>query len=228
MERLGYDRYVAQGGDWGAVSPSRWAPGTAGLAGSRQHSGSRTAGRRGGARRHRSSGDDRRGAHGVRGARRVPHERLLGYFVALTTGRRRSATASPTRPPVSRRSSSGTQGSPMFGDNASGRATCSTTCRLLAHEHRCLIGAPVLGEPRASPTSAAAGTQTRSVPPGHVFPDDVYRPPESWGGAPIRPRLLQRRRQGRALRRLGATGALQRGDAGGVPAASRVGDRSGR
>ena len=25
MKRLGYTRYVAQGGDWGAPSPSRWA-----------------------------------------------------------------------------------------------------------------------------------------------------------------------------------------------------------
>ena len=53
--------------------------------------------------------------------------------------------------------------------------------------------------------AAAQKTSEISLPVAiTVFPEEVYRAPETWGGAPIEPDLSQRSRQGRALRRVGA------------------------
>ena len=87
MKRLGYTRYVAQGGDWGApVSERDGAPGAGRLARHpHQLAGDGPARGRRGARRRRAGagGTLRQGTRGIRRADSVPQERRLAYVAMM-------------------------------------------------------------------------------------------------------------------------------------------------
>ena len=191
MKRLGYDRYVAQGGDWGAViteAMGRQAPGglaaihvnlpgavppdiEAALAGTGPVP---------------EMSDEERAVFDALGAYR--RSGYAGYFVALTA-RPQAVGYGLTDSPA------GLAGFFLwhpgfagwsFGDDPGDRKsrdevlddltlywltnTAASSGRLYWENHG------------ASPTSAAAmKTAEITVPTGvTVFPDDVYRPPESW------------------------------------------------
>ena len=87
MKRLGYTRYVAQGGDWGSPFPARWRARRRRLARHpHQPAGDRAARGGGGARRRRTcaGGPLRQGTRGIRRARAV-HKRNRAYATMMGT-----------------------------------------------------------------------------------------------------------------------------------------------
>ena len=84
--------------------------------------------------------------------------------------------------------------------------TAASAARSYWEDARALAAALASGQPPPAVT----------VPVGFTtFPGEIWASPRSWvGGGLPRPRLLQRGRQGRPLRRLGGAGALLRGSAG--------------
>ena len=109
MRRLGYDRYVAQGGDWGnAVTEQMALPAPPGLIGIHTNMPARSRPNRPGARTGDPppSGLSRRGAGRV-GSARVFYAHGLGYAQEMATGRRR-CTRSRTRRSASPRGCSTT------------------------------------------------------------------------------------------------------------------------
>ena len=178
MARLGYDRYGAQGGDWGSAVTTRSARRHARAAASASTStwsvavpavDGRRLDRRGAARR--SSADDALPATGARATR--PSSR---------PGRRRSATASPTprpaRPPGSSRSSG-----PGPTTTAIPRTRCSR--RRAARQRDALLAAPAPPRRRRACTGRASAhfrdTDPVDVPSGlSIYPHEISRPSRRW------------------------------------------------
>ena len=215
MHRLGYTRYVAQGGDVGAAvtdAMGRQAP--EGLLGIHMNLlVTALAGPR--------AGRNRGGTRGGRRARHVQGERLR-----LLPGAGHAAADDRLRPAGFTRRPGGLDARPRHGQllqdlprlrrrQAHGQSHPGPHPRqhhaVLADGHRGFGGPVVLGE-RTQAQALAAGQAPPpvSIPVGFTaFPGEICAAPRSWveDGVP-QPHLLQRSRQGRALRRLGGAGAL--------------------
>ena len=77
---------------------------------------------------------------------------------------------------------------------------------------------------RAQALAAGQAPPQVTIPVGFTtFPDEIFRAPRSWVEQVIpHPHLLQRGRQGRPLRRLGAARAVRDRDPGGVQVAAHL------
>ena len=215
MHRLGYTRYVAQGGDVGAVHHRRdGPPGTRG-AGRDPHEPARD-----GAwpppGRPKPTMNARRPTRSPRSRRRAS---VTSW--SRPRGRRRSATPCWTHPWPSRPGCSTTTRTATYkisGAFVDGKPTGNLTrdhildniTRVLADAHRRFGGPVVLGE-RTSPGSRGRSGSSAGLAPGrlHGLPRrDLCGPPQLGRDRVPQPHLLQRRRQGRPLRGLGGAGAL--------------------
>ena len=194
MKRLGYTRYVAQGGDWGRASSRRWA-------GRRRRDCSAstpTCRRRSRTRSVRCSAADprrrdspRRNARPSR-SRRVSRNGGLAYLVMM--GARPQAvgyglTDSPAGLAGWMLVHSGFDKWSYGKDpkqSPTQRRRAGQLHPVLADEHRGLVGADLLGESRPGPDQPAAQkTDEIAVPVAiTVFPDEVFRAPEAGPGAP--------------------------------------------
>ena len=187
MHRLGYTRYVAQGGDVGAVvtdAMGRQAP--EGLLGI--HTNLLVTGLGGGSH---AGGDPRRNAR--RSTRSPPSGRAASATSwSRPRGRRRSATPcwihpSPWRPGCSTTTRTATRRSPAPSRRAAvGRSDPGPHRRqhhaVLADGHRGLGGPVVLGE-RTSPGAqrpARLLRRSRSRSASPRSPDEIFRAPRSW------------------------------------------------
>ena len=217
MRRLGYDRYVAQGGDVGAlVTDLMGRQGLEGLAGippEPAHGGARN--RRSPAQGIRSGARRGRGGRDVQGRRLrlLPRDgdaaaddrlRLAGF-----TGRAGGLAARPRhgqllqdRRRLRRRKA---HGQPHPGAHPRQHHA------VLADGHRRLGGPVVLGGRTSAGRALASGQPPPAVtvPVGFTtFPGEIWATPAELGrGGLPRPHLLQRGRQGRPLRRLGGAGS---------------------
>ena len=95
---------------------------------------------------------------------------------------------------------------------------------LLADEHGGLFGAPLLGHQPDLDGSGFFDVRGVQIPVAvSAFPDEIYAAPQELGRAGVsQAHPLQPARQGRALRRLGAAGAVHRRDARELPVASLI------
>ena len=215
MHRLGYTRYVAQGGDVGAAvtdAMGRQAP--EGLIGIHMNLlVTALAGAAIPAETEQERAAPTRSTRSGRAASATSWSR--------PRGRRRSATPcwihpSPWRPGCSTTTRTATTRSPAPSSTGSPRAISPgphprQRHAVLADGHRRLGGPVVLGERTAQqPPRPGQAPPAVSLPVGFTtFPGEILRTPRSWveNGLPQR-HLLQRGRQGRPLRRLGGAGAL--------------------
>ena len=188
MHRLGYTRYVAQGGDVGAsVTDAMGAPGTR-RAGRHPHQPARDgAGRRGSLTAaptpRRNARRPTRSTHSMRPASATSWSR--------PRGRRRSATPcwihpSPWRPGCSTTTRTATRRSPApLSTGSRGQSHPGPHRRqhhaVLADGHRGLGGPVVLGE-RTSHCSCGRPGTSGGLDPGwlHHVPGEIFQAPRSW------------------------------------------------
>ena len=226
MKRLGYTRYVAQGGDWGTPSPSRWrCRQPPGLLGIHTNMPATVPARR------REGAPVRRPAAGRslrRRAARVGSARLLLQARAGLRPGDGDPPADAVRDRRFARRPGRLDARPRRAQLRAHRARLRRAARgadagrhprqrhpLLADEHRRLVGAALLGEQarRSSPRRASQLPTAVSA-----FPDEIYTAPRSWAEQAY-PNLIHYNRlaEGRALRGVGAARALLRGAPHGIP-----------
>ena len=209
MKRLGYSRYVAQGGDWG--SPDFQRDGAPGAGRAARHpyqlagdgaGGGRPCAR---CRRGRASRPLRQGARGVQLARHF-FKKYRAYGVIMGT-RPQAIGYGLADSPVGLAAwifdyNNGEPARRLNRDDVLDNITLywlTNTATSAARLYWETAGQSVV-------ISAAQKTSEISLPVAiTVFPDEVYRAPESWARRAYRNlSLLQRGRQRRPLRRLGA------------------------
>ena len=224
MHRLGYTRYVAQGGDVGAlVTDLMGRQAVEGLVG--YHLNLLTAVLAIGDQLPKESEQEQRSG---RGGRDVQGRTASPTSSRWQRGRRRSATpcsihpsrwrpgcSTTTRTATTRSSRAFVDGEPVGNltrenivDNITLywlTGTAASAARSYWEDARALAAALASGQPPPAVT----------VPVGFTtFPGEIWASPAQLGrGGLPRPRLLQRGRQGRPLRRLGGAAAVLRGSA---------------
>ncbi len=200
MKRLGYTRYVSQGGDWGAVvaeAMGRQAP--AGLLGIHLNLPATVppdvaAVLAGGGP----------APAGLSEKERAVFDSLNTYYKMGSGPRGVDARASRFRAVDVR------QRSPKVPDERRGAGRLHA---VLADEQRDLVSAAVLGERRTQPCCCGRAEDRRDLAPGghHGLSGGGLSSPGDMGPARLsQPDLLPRGRQGRTLRRVGAAGAFLR------------------
>ena len=221
MNRLGYTRYVAQGGDVGALvtdAMGRQAP--EGLVGIHLNLLAAAL-----AIADQLPARVREGPRGARGARDVQGEGF-GYYLEQATRPQTIGYPLLDSPlglaawMLDHDTDSYYKISRAFLDGQpSGNLTRDHDRRqhhaVLADGHRRRRPPGLYWESgRAQAPRPGRRLRTVSVPVGFTtFPGELFQAPRSWVKRPTRPHLLQRGRQGRPLRRLGRARALRRGDA---------------
>ena len=232
MERLGYTRYVAQGGDCGRRRHRRDGPPGTRRAARHPHQHARR-----GARRSTDATCRRRSPRGTRGARRARRTFTtdgIGYVLEMATRPQTLGYALLDSPVAlaawmldhdtdsyDKISRAFVDGEPV-GQPHPGRRPRQHHA-VLADGHRRLRRPARTGRPDAPqplrPARLRRRSRFRSASP--TFPGELFGCPAQLGrGGLPRPRLLQRGRQGRPLRRLGGAGALLDRGARGVPVPS--------
>ena len=232
MKRLGYTRFVAQGGDWGAAVTQQMgiqaAPELARHPLQHARDRSRCHQRRGPAWRPAAAGSVRRGesARTSSGGASTPstwptrrscpraRRRCTGWRTHPSTSRRSCSTTAtaPASPAWWKRSSTGTLQSDLTRDDLLDNITL-----LLAHQHRGLRCSPLLGE-----QGGLLRRQAHHDPVRHQrLPRRALPGPAQLGRArlPPQPHPLQPARPGRPLRGVGAAASCS---------PPRCGPRSGR
>ena len=227
MHRLGYTRYVAQGGDVGAlVTDLMGRQAVEGLAG--YHLNLLTAVLAIGDHLPRESEQERVAAEAVASFRQDG----FGYFLEMATRPQTIGYALLDSPVALARLAARPRHGQLLQDlprvrrrRARGQPHAGQHRRqhhaVLADRHRSVGGPVVLGGRTSAGRSAcerpAASGGHRAGRLHHVPRRDLGFPAQLGRGGLPRPRLLQRGRQGRPLRRLGGAGALLDRSAGCLP-----------
>ena len=235
MKRLGYTRYVAQGGDWGTPVSSAMARQSAGRACSASTSICRRRCRPRWRRRSRGgavpAGTLRQGTRGARSAQCERARMGNSAYFTMMTARPQTVGYGATDSPAGL--AAWILVHPGFAQWTYGadpeqvpdkRRRAGQHHAVLADEHRGLGGAAVLGERRTRQRYRCGRAEDRrDLAPGrhHGLSGRRLSRPGDMGAARLsQPDLLPRGRQRRTLRRLGAAGAFQRRAASGVPVAA--------